>query len=36
MRDMATGWSHFNTAQNDWGYVEVAKSKLGLPPGVLF
>lgn len=36
LRDMAIGWSHFNTAQNDWGYVEVAKSRLGLPPGALF
>jgi 3-hydroxy-9,10-secoandrosta-1,3,5(10)-triene-9,17-dione monooxygenase len=36
LRDMAIGWSHFNTAQNDWGYVEVAKSRLGLPPGSLF
>ncbi len=36
LRDMAIGWSHFNTAQNDWGYVEVAKARLGLPPGSLF
>jgi hypothetical protein len=36
LRDMALGWSHFNTAQNDWGYAEVAKSRLGLPPGSLF
>jgi len=36
LRDMAIGWSHFNTAQNDWGYIEVAKSRLGLPPGSLF
>jgi hypothetical protein len=36
LRDMAIGWSHFNTAQHDWGVVEVAKSRLGLPPGSLF
>jgi 3-hydroxy-9,10-secoandrosta-1,3,5(10)-triene-9,17-dione monooxygenase len=36
LRDMAIGWSHFNTAQNDWAYVEVAKHRLGLPPGSLF
>jgi 3-hydroxy-9,10-secoandrosta-1,3,5(10)-triene-9,17-dione monooxygenase len=36
LRDMAIGWSHFNTAQNDWGYVEVAKARLGIPHGSLF
>jgi 3-hydroxy-9,10-secoandrosta-1,3,5(10)-triene-9,17-dione monooxygenase len=36
LRDMAIGWSHFNTAQNEWAYVEVAKHRLGLPPGSLF
>ena len=36
LRDMAIGWSHFNTAQNDWGYREVTKNQLGLPPGALF
>jgi 3-hydroxy-9,10-secoandrosta-1,3,5(10)-triene-9,17-dione monooxygenase len=36
LRDMAIGWSHFNTANNDWAYAEVAKSRLGLPPSPLF
>jgi 3-hydroxy-9,10-secoandrosta-1,3,5(10)-triene-9,17-dione monooxygenase len=36
LRDMAIGWSHFNTAQNEWAYAEVAKAQLGLPPGSLF
>jgi 3-hydroxy-9,10-secoandrosta-1,3,5(10)-triene-9,17-dione monooxygenase len=36
LRDMAIGWSHFNTAQNEWAYAEVAKHRLGLPPGSLF
>jgi hypothetical protein len=36
LRDMATGWSHFNTAQNDWSYVEVAKPRLGLPHSSFF
>ena len=36
LRDMAIGWSHFNTANNEWAYVEVAKARLGLPHGSLF
>ena len=36
LRDMATGWSHFNTANNEWAYCEVAKQRLGLPPTPLF
>ncbi|HVV46138.1 MAG TPA: hypothetical protein VHC72_13080, partial [Bryobacteraceae bacterium] len=36
LRDMAIVWSHFNTAQNDWGYAEVAKARLGLPHSSLF
>jgi 3-hydroxy-9,10-secoandrosta-1,3,5(10)-triene-9,17-dione monooxygenase len=36
LRDMAIGWSHFNTAQNDFSYVEVAKARLGLPHSSLF
>ncbi len=36
IRDMATGWSHFNTANNEWAYVEVAKSRLGLPNSPMF
>jgi 3-hydroxy-9,10-secoandrosta-1,3,5(10)-triene-9,17-dione monooxygenase len=36
LRDMAIGWSHFNTAQNDWGYTEVGKARLGIPHGSLF
>jgi 3-hydroxy-9,10-secoandrosta-1,3,5(10)-triene-9,17-dione monooxygenase len=36
LRDMATGWSHFNTANNEWAYCEVAKRRLGLPPSPLF
>lgn len=36
LRDMAIGWSHFNTAQNDWSYVEVAKARLGLPHSSMF
>ena len=36
LRDMAIGWSHFNTANNEWSYVEVAKARLGLPHSSLF
>ena len=36
LRDMAIGWSHFNTALNEWAYAEVAKARLGLPPGSFF
>lgn len=36
LRDMAIGWSHFNTANNEWAYVEVAKARLGLPHSSLF
>lgn len=36
LRDMAIGWSHFNTTQQEWGHVEVAKARLGLPPGSLY
>ncbi len=36
LRDMAIGWSHFNTANNEWAYVEVAKARLGLPHSPMF
>src|SRR5215471_8615310 len=36
LHDMAIGWSHFNTAQNDFSYAEVAKARLGLPNSPLF
>jgi 3-hydroxy-9,10-secoandrosta-1,3,5(10)-triene-9,17-dione monooxygenase len=36
LRDMAIGWSHFNTANNEWSYAEVAKARLGLPHSSLF
>lgn len=36
LRDMAIGWSHFNTAQNEFSYAEVAKARLGLPHSPLF
>lgn len=36
LRDMAIGWSHFNTANNEWSYAEVAKARLGLPHASLF
>jgi 3-hydroxy-9,10-secoandrosta-1,3,5(10)-triene-9,17-dione monooxygenase len=36
LRDMAIGWSHFNTANNEWAYVEVAKAQLGLPHSSMF
>jgi 3-hydroxy-9,10-secoandrosta-1,3,5(10)-triene-9,17-dione monooxygenase len=31
LRDMATGWSHFNTANADWAYAELARERFGLP-----
>jgi 3-hydroxy-9,10-secoandrosta-1,3,5(10)-triene-9,17-dione monooxygenase len=31
LRDMATGWSHFNTANADWAYAELARERLGVP-----
>lgn len=33
---MVIGWSHFNTAQNEFSYAEVAKARLGLPHSSLF
>ena len=36
LRDMAIGWSHFNTANNEWAYGEVAKARLGIPHTPLF
>jgi 3-hydroxy-9,10-secoandrosta-1,3,5(10)-triene-9,17-dione monooxygenase len=30
-RDMATGWSHFNTANAEWAYGELARERLGAP-----
>jgi 3-hydroxy-9,10-secoandrosta-1,3,5(10)-triene-9,17-dione monooxygenase len=36
LRDMATGWSHFNTANNEWAYGEVARARLGQPRIPLF
>jgi 3-hydroxy-9,10-secoandrosta-1,3,5(10)-triene-9,17-dione monooxygenase len=36
LRDMATGWSHFNTTTTEWSYAEVAKRRLGLPHSSLF
>jgi 3-hydroxy-9,10-secoandrosta-1,3,5(10)-triene-9,17-dione monooxygenase len=36
LRDMAIGWSHFNTANNEWSYAEVAKARLKLPHASLF
>jgi 3-hydroxy-9,10-secoandrosta-1,3,5(10)-triene-9,17-dione monooxygenase len=36
LRDMATGWSHFNTAQTDWSYGELGRWHLGQPRTMIF
>jgi 3-hydroxy-9,10-secoandrosta-1,3,5(10)-triene-9,17-dione monooxygenase len=36
LRDMATGWSHFNTANTDWSYGELGRWELGQPRTFLF
>jgi 3-hydroxy-9,10-secoandrosta-1,3,5(10)-triene-9,17-dione monooxygenase len=36
LRDMATGWSHFNTANTDWSYGELGRWELGQPRTMLF
>ena len=36
LRDMATGWSHFNTANTDWSYGELGRWELGQPRTYLF
>ena len=36
LRDMATGWSHFNTANTDWSYGELGRWRLGQPRTFLF
>ena len=36
LRDMATGWSHFNTAQTDWFYGELGRWHLGQQRTFLF
>jgi 3-hydroxy-9,10-secoandrosta-1,3,5(10)-triene-9,17-dione monooxygenase len=36
LRDMATGWSHFNTANTDWSLGELGRCELGQPRTFLF
>ena len=36
LRDMATGWSHFNTANTDWSLGELGRCELGQPRTPIF